>query len=108
MNIKQINVQTAKQWLDAGEAILIDVREPYEHATIKIEGASLHPLQTICCRVIPDTNKKILIHCHSGMRSNNACHKLLLENEDIDVYNIEGGIEAWRIAGFPVMSINPK
>jgi rhodanese-related sulfurtransferase len=108
MTIQTIDVKTAKQWLDNDEAILIDVREPAEHAFQKIEGAKLHPVGSICCSGIPQTDKKILIHCQKGMRGSNACQKLIEENEALEVYNIEGGIEAWQRAGFPVESSGKK
>ncbi len=106
--VQNIGVQTAKQWLDKNEAILIDVREPAEHASQKISGAALHPVGSICCNDIPKTDKKILIHCQKGMRGSNACQKLMAENEELEVYNIEGGIEAWQQAGLPVESSGKK
>lgn len=102
MTVQNIDVHTAKQWLDKNEAILIDVREPAEHAFQKIIGSALHPVGSICCSGIPETDKKILIHCQKGMRGSNACQKLMTENEALEVYNIKGGIEAWQQAGFPV------
>lgn len=108
MTIKHIDVSTAKQWLDNDEAILIDVREPAEHAAQKIPDAALHPVGSICCSGIPQTEKKILIHCQKGMRGSNACQKLMAENEALEVYNIEGGIEAWQQAGLPVESSGNK
>ena len=108
MTIKHIDVSTAKQWLDNDEAILIDVREPAEHAAQKIPDAALHPVGSICCSGIPQTDKKILIHCQKGMRGSNACQKLMAENGALEVYNIEGGIEAWKQAGLPVESSGNK
>ncbi len=102
MTVKHIDAHTAKQWLDDNEAILIDVREPVEHASQKITGAELHPVGSICCSNIPETDKKILIHCQKGMRGSNACQKLMAENDGIEVYNIDGGIEAWKQAGLPI------
>lgn len=102
MEVQNIDVQTAKKWLDNNEAILIDVREAAEHAAEKIAGAVLHPVGSICCRTIPQTAKKILIHCQKGGRSNKACQKLIAEDSALKVYNITGGIEAWQQAGFPV------
>ncbi len=102
MSVTQINAHTAKQWLDAQEAILIDVREPAEHDAQKIPGAALQPVGSICCGELPATDKKILIHCQKGARGNNACQKLLAENDALEVYNIEGGIEAWQKAGLPI------
>lgn len=108
MTIKHVDAHTAKQWLDAHEAILIDVREPMEHASQKITGAQLHPVADICSQALPETDKKILIHCQKGMRGSNACQKLMAENEALEVYNIEGGIEAWKKAGLPVEESDKK
>lgn len=108
MTIKHIDAQTLKQWLTNDEAILIDVREPAEHKTANIPGAILKPLGSICCSDIPKSRKKIVLHCQKGMRGTNACQKLFAENNDIEVYNLEGGIEAWKQAGFEVASLGRK
>jgi rhodanese-related sulfurtransferase len=104
MNVKTVNVTTAKQWLDKKQAILIDVREPAEYASQKIVGAALHPVGSISVNSIPQTDKKILIYCQKGARGSNACQKLMTENEELEVYNIEGGIEAWYKAGLATES----
>lgn len=108
MTIKHIDAQTLKQWLTNDEAILIDVREPAEHKTANIPGAILKPLGSICCSDIPKSRKKTVLHCQKGMRGTNACQKLFAENNDIEVYNLEGGIEAWKQAGFEVASLGRK
>ena len=108
MTIKNIDVFTAKEWLDKDEAILVDVREPAEHVSQKIAGAALHPVGSICYNDIPQTEKKLLIHCQKGMRGDKACQKLIAEKNTLEVYNIEGGIEAWKQAGFPVESSGRK
>lgn len=104
MNVKTVDVTTAKQWLDKKQAILIDVREPAEYASQKIAGATLHPVGSISVNSIPQTNKKILIYCQKGARGSNAYQKLMTENEELEVYNIEGGIEAWQQAGLATES----
>lgn len=108
MAVKNVDATTAKQWLDKREAILIDVREPVEHASLKIPGALLHPLSSISCSDLPKTERKILIHCHKGMRSRNACQKLVGENGNLELYNMTGGIEAWLQADFPVQNSGKK
>ena len=104
MNVKTVDVTTAKQWLDKKQAILIDVGEPAEYASQKIIGAALHPVGSISVNSIPQTDKKILIYCQKGARGSNACQKLMTENEELEVYNIEGGIEAWQQAGLATES----
>jgi rhodanese-related sulfurtransferase len=45
-----------------------------------------------------DTNKTYLVHCAAGVRSAKACEKMghLPFKE---VYNLEGGLNAWKQAG---------
>jgi rhodanese-related sulfurtransferase len=101
--IKSIDAKTAKEWLDKHEAIIIDVREPGEHAAIHIVGATLIPVNMIDENKLPKFhNKKFIIHCQLGKRGAMACEKLLRNNPTLDVYNLEGGIEAWEKAGFSV------
>ena len=100
MDVINIDAITAKDWLDKNEAILIDVREKAEHDSEKITGSILCSLSSICCDKIPSTEQKIIIYCQRGLRGNNACQKLLSENENLPVFNIEGGIEAWIRNGF--------
>lgn len=77
------------------EGLLIDVREPDEHAVASIEGARLIPLQTLPDQLgsLPK-DREILIHCKSGRRSAKAV-ELLLENGFTQVKNVSGGIDSW-------------
>lgn len=103
MAINNIKPEIVKRWLDKDEAILIDVREPAENKAESINGATLIPLGEISSTDIPDTNgKKLVIHCHSGRRGSGACEKLLKENPDLEIYNLEGGITAWKNNGFQI------
>ena len=101
--IKSVDAKTAKEWLSKNEAIIVDVREPGEYAAMHIAGAKLIPVGTIHNDQLPELgNKKLIIHCHIGRRGGTACEKLLLNNPNLDVYNLEGGITAWEKAGFEV------
>lgn len=98
--IKSTTVKELKKWLDNNEAILIDVREPGEHSVSNIECATLIPLSGISHDKLPELNgKKLVIHCRSGMRSSNACKKLLAEDSSLELYNLDGGIMAWEKHG---------
>ena len=44
MPIKSIDAKTLKNWLEKGEATVIDVREPAEYTAENISGATLIPL----------------------------------------------------------------
>ena len=100
MTIKNIDAKTLKKWLDNNEAVIVDVREPAEHESSKIEGSNLVPLATICKKTLPQfKGKKLVLHCHGGRRSQSACQKLLAEDQNLEVYTLEGGISAWLSAG---------
>jgi len=100
--MKTISVAELKQRLDEQTVVLVDVREPAEHRSERIEGAHSIPLSECCLKKIPSTAQPIVIHCRSGKRSLEACRRLLQENPQIDVCSLEGGISAWEQAGFPV------
>ena len=103
MPIQTIDATTLKRWMDAGEAVVVDVREPAEHAAESIKGANLLPLGSISKAALPDySGKKLVIHCRKGGRGGSACEKLLAEDPTLEVYNLEGGISAWAAAGHSV------
>ncbi len=100
MSIKTVDAKTLKNWLDKGEAVLVDVREPAEHQASNIAGATLLPLSEVSAAKLPNcVGKKLVIHCHAGKRGGMACEKLLAENPALEIYNLEGGISAWNLAG---------
>jgi rhodanese-related sulfurtransferase len=105
MALKTIDAKTLKSWLDNNEAVLVDVREPAEHAAENIKGATLLPLGNVSKSALPPcAGKKLVIHCRKGGRGGSACQKLLAEDPSLDIYNLEGGIEAWNAAGLTVAS----
>jgi adenylyltransferase/sulfurtransferase len=85
-----------KQKMDAGEAFeLIDVRELFEYEIARIDGAKLIPLGEIAERLDElEREQPIVVHCHTGMRSAQAA-RLLQQRGFANVYNLEGGIDAW-------------
>lgn len=96
MEIKTTNVTTLKDWLQNEDVVLVDVREPFEHEAVNIENSHLIPLATITRNKLPECQgKKLVIYCRSGKRSHEACHMLLAEDPELDIYNLEGGILAW-------------
>ena len=87
--------------LQAGGCQLIDVREPVEHAESHVSGARLIPLGQIEARCGElDKSKPIMVMCHAGKRGAAAVEKLRSLGFS-KVRNLEGGILAWKSAGFP-------
>jgi hypothetical protein len=63
------------------------------------------PLGSVSKSALPPcAGKKLVIHCRKGGRGGSACEKLLTEDPNLDIYNLEGGIEAWNTAGLAVVS----
>ena len=86
MPITLVNSQTLNRWLDSGEACLIDVREPAEHAAERIAAAALVPLSVVCAERLPKSaGKKLVVHCLKGGRGATACEKLLAENPELEI-----------------------
>lgn len=83
---------------------MIDVREPHEYQESHIPGSYLIPLGTINKNNLPKAiqDKKIIIQCKLGKRGSTACEKLLSEDSNLDIYNLDGGIVSWEDAGFKV------
>lgn len=100
--LNPISATELKRRLDAGDAILIDVRESDEHAREHILGARLAPLSAIDAHDFDrDHAKAAVFHCRSGMRTQASAAKLLAHGFR-EAYYLDGGIEAWKAAGFPV------
>lgn len=105
MTLKTITPLEAKAWLDRNEAVLLDVREAAEYKATHIPGSHWIPLGQISAARLPrGHHKKILIHCQVGKRGEKACTTLMAEQSDLDVYNIEGGLNAWAAAGLPMQT----
>jgi rhodanese-related sulfurtransferase len=104
MQIKSIDPLLLKKRLDEGSAVLIDIREPHEHAREHIPGARLAPLSRFGAEDFSALRDKIAVfHCHSGGRTG-ANGALLMSKGFRDAYHLAGGILAWKAAGLPTHS----
>ena len=94
--MKEVSVQELNNLLKSGiDFQLIDVREPYEYEIANLNG-KLIPLATISSAVSQiSRNKKVIIHCRSGVRSANAIRDLESQFGFDNLYNLKGGILAW-------------
>jgi rhodanese-related sulfurtransferase len=99
MTLKHINAAEAKRLVDQG-AVLVDVREVNEYLDENIPGAKNEPLSGIGRTSISGA-PAVVFHCKSGARTRmNA--GALARCTDAEVFILDGGIEAWKAAGFPV------
>jgi rhodanese-related sulfurtransferase len=84
------------------DLVVLDVREPHEWEAGHIAGAVHIPLADIPARVGElDPSVRTLVVCHLGGRSARATQWLHAQGHD--VANVEGGMEAWELAGRPVV-----
>ncbi len=98
----EIDPCTAADWIAAGDTVLIDVRETVEYEAEHIPGALLCPLSTFEADLFPRfAGKRVVIHCAVGKRSAAACKQLQGADYPGPLYNLGGGIGAWKAAGCP-------
>lgn len=94
---RQISQEEAKEMMDAGDAVVLDVREQSEYDDGHIPGAVLLPVGSIdgdtAAAVIPEKSATVLVYCRSGNRSKTAA-AALAELGYTDVCEF-GGINTW-------------
>ncbi len=100
----RISPQSASERINAGDLKVVDVREPWEYARDHIPAAQLTPLGQIIARPQEAlTADNVLFVCEVGQRSAVAA-ELAAATGKMHVFNLEGGMQAWRNAGLPVES----
>jgi rhodanese-related sulfurtransferase len=101
--VHTVDAATARTWHEAGEAVIVDVREAYEYAQAHIPGSDLRPLSAFDPAALPDPgSRRLVIHCAVGVRCRHAAMALVRAGHPGPIYRIEGGIVAWRDAGGPL------
>ena len=92
-------------WLkgDSKKPLLIDVREESELAIASFSEEVLHcplSLASTWISTLPQkfsSHQSVVIICHSGIRSWNFGVWLINQGCVDDVWNLEGGIDAWSL-----------
>lgn len=105
--IEQLPATALREWLnDNARAmpLILDVREPWEHAICHLADSRLLPMQEIPARwnELP-RDRDIVVMCHHGMRSlqvANFLHSAGLGR----LHNLSGGIAAWAAEVDPAMA----
>ena len=100
--LTEVPPETVNQWLDDGEALLVDVREAEELAKARLDGAVHVPMSSFEPALIPtDTGKKVVFLCAHGQRSEQIGGYVVAEGILTEAYNMAGGLAAWAEAGLP-------
>ena len=94
-----IDAPTLNAWLDAGDTLLVDVREPHEFEQERIPGAFLVAMSRFEIETFPRVpGLKTVLISEAGPRSV-AVAERLHDAGFGQIYALEGGIEAWKSAG---------
>lgn len=92
----EISPRQLKAELDNGAAVrIIDVRETFEYAFVRVDGSENIPMNAIPQFVRDgDRDQDIVVMCHSGMRSAQV-QAYMLQQGFTKVRNLSGGIDRW-------------
>ena len=105
--VQECDVAAVKARLDRGEPFhFIDVREDGEFAVDRAGGArhiGRGVLERDVETLIPDHPAPIVLYCGGGFRSALAADNLQKMGYT-NVISMDGGMRAWREAGYPVES----
>ena len=105
-----VSLDQARTEFEAGRAILIDIREPDEHATGVAPGAMLLPMRQLGRRLaeIPtDPSRPVLLICRTQNRSS-ATLRALREHGYGHVRYVHGGMSEWARRGWPMVKPGAK
>ena len=101
---EDIDVNAAVALMDEKDLIVLDVREKKERSAGYIANDIHIPISQVKSKLDTlDNKKKVLVYCRSGSRSAHIAG-LLTRNEFEQVYNLKGGINAWKKANQPIKS----
>lgn len=96
--------EAKKLMAERKDLLLVDVRAPQEFAQGSIAGSQNIPfIDLMEGRHSLPKDKPLLLICSIGGRSF-AAVQLLQEKGYTQVYNLDGGIQAWRRASLPVQT----
>ena len=105
--VENINVPEAQVLIKQDKVILIDVREGNEFKAEHIANAISIPLSALEAGLVAldiPPSKTILFQCLKGSRGQMACTRVSeIDGIENKIINMDGGIGAWKAAGFPVI-----
>lgn len=103
-----VTLEQARAESEAGRVVLIDIREPHEHAKGVASGALLLPMSQIGKRLaeIPtDPAKPVLLICNTQNRSSATLRALRgLPAGYAHVRYVQGGMSEWARRGWPMVA----
>lgn len=105
VDAESVSLDVARQELESGKSLVIDIREPQEHATGVAPGMQLLPMRQLAARIseIPnDPKRPVLLICNTQNRSS-ATWKFLREKGYTNVRFVQGGMSEWARRAWPMV-----
>jgi rhodanese-related sulfurtransferase len=100
--LHKLSPEDVRERIEAGRAVLVDIREPNEFARSHVKGAKSQPLSTWeKAQLSIDPDADVIFTCRSGMRTAGACDRLAARVNG-DAFVLDGGLDAWAKSGLPV------
>lgn len=99
MTATPISASALKTLVDAGQAVVVDVREPAEFAGGHIPGALSVPMASLAgFDLSAHSGRAIVLVCATGRRSGMACEQVAARAPE-GVSTLTGGLAAWTAEG---------
>lgn len=93
--VPTISAIDLRQKLSNGNIRIIDVRDTKEHLSFNLGGEQV-PLKELDSYNLENQQEILVFYCASGKRSAAAVKLVKRKFPRLDVYSLEGGIEAWK------------
>ena len=103
--ISHVSLEQARAEHESGRVLMIDIREPQEHATGVAPGVVLLPMSQVAQRVaeIPQqADQPVLLICNTQNRSR-AVTQALQEQGFTNIRYVNGGMSEWAKRGWPMV-----
>jgi rhodanese-related sulfurtransferase len=97
-----VTLEQARAEFEGGRALLVDIREPDEHAAGVAAGAKLLPMRQLSSRIAElPRDRPVLLICNTQNRSR-ATYEALRERGYTNLRYVNGGMSEWVRRGWPV------
>ena len=102
---RAVSLEAAREALERSNAIVIDIREPSEHATGVAKGAKLIPMSQLSARIkevpqLPD--QPVLLICNTQNRSSRVAEQLRAAGYS-NISYVNSGMSQWAARGWPMV-----
>ena len=103
--LPNVSLEQARAEHEAGKVLMIDIREPQEHATVVAQGVVLLPMSQGAQRVVEipkQADQPVLLICNTQNRSR-AVTEALQEQGFTNIRYVNGGMSEWAQRGWPMV-----